>query len=100
MTRTFKEVGFKIDVEEVTAETLDRVIERQNVYSFAVFDIETLVDVDEIPEFDSEVVSRDLVHLDLAFFNSVVTQANKDSIPPLLATIIHTCWSNGTKILT
>lgn len=87
MTRTFKEVWFKVDVEKVAAKTLNGVVEGQDVHAFAVFDIETLVNVNEITKFNSEVVSGDLVDLDLALFDTIVTQTNKNSISALLATI-------------
>ena len=32
MTRTFEEVRFEINIEEVTAETLDGVVDEKNVY--------------------------------------------------------------------
>ena len=73
MTRTFEEVRFEINIEEVTAETLDGVVEWKDVHSFTVLDIEALVNVDEITELDSEVVSGDLVYLDLALFYCIVT---------------------------
>lgn len=94
MTRTLEEIWFEVDIKQVTTETLNGVVEGQNVYAFAVFDIEALVNVNEIPKFDSEVVSGDLVDLDLALFNTIVTQTNKNSISPLLATMIFVIVSN------
>ena len=73
MTRTFEEVGLEIDVKNVATETLDGVIKGQDVYTFAVFDVQALVDVDKIAELDSQVVTSDLVHLDSAFLNIVGT---------------------------
>jgi hypothetical protein len=87
MTRTFKEVGLEIDVKDVATEAFDGIIEGQNVYALAVFDIEALVDVDKIAEFDSQVVSSDLVHLDSAFFDIVGAQTNEHSIVSLLPAI-------------
>ena len=71
MTRTFQEVGLKIDVEDVATEALDGVIKGQDVYPLAVLDVQALVDVDEIAEFDSQVVTGYLVHLDSAVLNIV-----------------------------
>ena len=87
MTRTFEEVRFEINIEEVTAETLDGVVEWKDVHSFTVLDIEALVNVDEITELDSEVVSGNLVYLDLALFNGIVAQTDENSVSPLLATM-------------
>lgn len=53
--------------------------------TLAVLDIEALVDVNEVSELDSQVVTRDLVHLDLALLDVIRAQTDKDGIPPLLA---------------
>ena len=87
MTRTFEEVRFEINIEEVTAETLDGVVEWKDVHSFTVLDIEALVNVDEITELDSEIVSGDLVYLDLALFYCIVAQTDENSVSPLLTTM-------------
>jgi hypothetical protein len=34
---TFEEVGFEVDIEDVTTETFDGVVEWQDVYPLAVF---------------------------------------------------------------
>ena len=85
MTRTFEEVRFEINIEKVTAETLDGVVEWKDVHSFTVLDIEALMNVNEITELDSEIVSGDLVYLDLALFNGIVAQTDENSVS--LATI-------------
>ena len=87
MTRTFEEVRFEINIEEVTAETLDGVVEWKDVHSFTVLDIEALMNVNEITELDSEVVSGNLVYLDLALFNGIVAQTDENSVSSLLATM-------------
>ena len=87
MTRTFEEVRFEINIEEVTAETLDGVVEGQDVDALAVLDIEALVHVNEIAKLDAQVVARDLVHLYPALLDIVGAQADQDSVAPLLATI-------------
>lgn len=56
---SLKEVRLQVDLEEVTGQTLDRVVERQNVHSLAVLDIVAGVNVTEITELDSKVVSGD-----------------------------------------
>ena len=87
MTRTFEEVRFEINIEEVTAETLDGVVEWKDVHSFTVLDIEALVHVNEIAKLDAQVVARDLVHLYPALFDIVGAQADQDGVAPLLATV-------------
>jgi hypothetical protein len=86
MTRTFKEIGLKIDVENVSTEALDRVIERKYMHPFSILDIETLVHVDEISQFDPEVITCNLVHLDSTFLDVIGAQTNEHSVPSLLST--------------
>ena len=87
LPRTLKEVGLEVNVEDVAAETLDRVVEWQNVDTFSVFDIKALVDMYEVTELDAKVVTRDLVHLDLALLDVVRAQADEDSVSPLLSPV-------------
>ena len=54
--------------------------------TFAVFNIGTLVDDCDISKLQSEVVSGDLVHLDLALFDVIGTKNDEDSVTPLLPT--------------
>ena len=82
---TFEEVRFEINIEEVTAETLNGVVEWKNMHSFTVLDIETLVNVNKITELDSQVVASNFVHLDLAFLDVIGGQANENCISPLLS---------------
>ena len=85
LTCTFQEVGFEVNIKDDTAQTLDRVVERQNVYTLAVFDVEALVNVDKIAQFYAEVVAGNFVHLDAALLDVIRAQANEDGISPLLA---------------
>ena len=87
MRSTFKEVRLEVHVEDVAAQTLDGVVEGQDVDALAVLDIETLVHIDEIAKLDAQVVARDLVHLYPALLDIVGAQADQDSVAPLLATI-------------
>jgi len=64
---SFVKVWFEIYVKDVPAETLDRVVEWEDMDAFTVFDVEALMYMDEVPEFDSQVVASDLVHLDATF---------------------------------
>jgi hypothetical protein len=36
---TFEEVGLEVDIEDVTTETFDGVVEWQDVYPLAIFDV-------------------------------------------------------------
>ena len=83
---TFEEVGLEVDIEDVSAQTLDGVVERKNVDTFAVLDVETRVYVDEIAELDAQVVTRDLVELDATLLDVVGAQANENGVLALLAT--------------
>ena len=85
--RTLQEVWLEVNIEDVAAETLDRVVEGQNVYTLSVFDIEALVNVDKITQFYAEVVASDFVHLNAALLDVVRAQANKDSVASLFAAV-------------
>ena len=82
----FEEVGLEVHLKEVTANTLDGVIEGQNVNAFTVIDAWARVDVHEIAKLDTQIVARNLVHLDLAFLNVIGGQADGDGVATLLAT--------------
>ena len=43
--------------------------------------------VDEISEFDAQIVTGNLVYLDLALFDIIRAQADQDGISPLLTTV-------------
>jgi hypothetical protein len=54
--------------------------------TFAVLDVQTRVNVDEIAELDSQIVASDFVHLDSTFLDVIRAQANEDSVSPFFAT--------------
>lgn len=83
---TFKEVGLEVNVKDISAETLYRVVEWENVNPLSVLDVGASVNVDEIPELDSQIVTGHLIHLDSAFLDTIVAQADQDSVLSLLAT--------------
>ena len=83
--QTFEEVGLEVNIEDVTAETLDGVVEGKDVYALAVLDVQARVHVDHVAKLDTEVVTGDLVHLDFALLDIVRAQADEHSIVPLLA---------------
>ena len=84
---TLQEVWFQVNIEDVSAETLDGVIKGENVDAFAIFDIWTLVNDCDITQFHSEVISGDFVHLDLSLFNIIGTENDEDGIAPLLSAV-------------
>jgi hypothetical protein len=45
---TFEEVGLKVDIENIATEAFDGVVERQDMHSLSIFNVEALVNIDEI----------------------------------------------------
>jgi hypothetical protein len=82
---TLKEVRLEVDLEQVPAEALDRVVEGEDVHALAVLDVVALVDVHKVAELDADVVARDLVELDLALLDGVVGEHDQHRVAPLLA---------------
>jgi hypothetical protein len=58
-TVRLEEVGLEEDVEDVARETLDRVVEGEDVDALAVLDVVARVDGAEVAELDAQVVARD-----------------------------------------
>jgi hypothetical protein len=83
---TFKEIGLEVDIEDVSAQALDGVVERKDVDALAVLDVEARVHIDEIAKLDAQVVTRDLVELNAALLDIVGAQADENGILALLAT--------------
>jgi hypothetical protein len=83
---TFEEVGLEVDIEDVSAQTLDGVVEGKNVDALAVLDVEARVYVNEITKLDAQVITSDLVQLDAALLDVVGAQANENGVLALLAT--------------
>lgn len=81
---TLEEVRLEVHVEDVAAEALDGVVERQNVHTLSVLDVQALMYVYEITELDTQVVTGDFVHLDLALLDVVGAQTDENGISPLL----------------
>lgn len=50
---TFEEIWFEIDIENVPAKTLNRIIEWKDVDPLAIFDVETLMYVNYVPKLDA-----------------------------------------------
>ena len=81
---TLKEIWLEVNIEDITGETLDRVVEWEDVDALAVLDVQAGVYVHNIAELHAQVVTGDLVHLDLALLDVIRAQADKDGISPLL----------------
>ena len=55
------------------------------MYPLSVLDIETLVNIDKITEFYTQVVSRNLVQLDASFLDVIRGQADEDCVVTFLS---------------
>ena len=82
---TLKEIRLDVYIENITTQSLDRVIEGENVYALAIFDVQTLVDIHKIAKLDAKVVTGNLVHLYATFLDIVGAETNEDSVTPLLS---------------
>ena len=86
ITHTLEEVWLEVNIEDVAAETFNRVVEGKDVDTLSVFDIKALMYVYEIAELDPQVVAGDLVHLYASLFNIIRAETDKDCIAPLFTT--------------
>ena len=84
--RTLKEIRLDIYIENIPTQTLNRVVEWQDVYALSIFNVETLMDIDKVTKLDAKIVTRYFIHLYATFFDIVGAQADEDGIPSLLAT--------------
>jgi hypothetical protein len=82
---TFKEVWLEVDIEDIATKTFDRVIEGKNVYPLAIFYVQTLMDIDKIAKFYSQVIPGNLVHLNTTLLDVIGTQANENGITTFLS---------------
>jgi hypothetical protein len=82
---TLKEIRLDVYIENITTQSLDRVIEGENVHALAISDVETLVDIHKIAKLDAKVVTCNLVHLYATFLDIIGAETGEDSIPPLLS---------------
>ena len=53
--------------------------------AFAILDVGALVNDRDVTQLHTKVVSGDLVHLDLSFFNIIRTENDEDGVAPLLS---------------
>jgi hypothetical protein len=80
-----QEVGLQESIEQIARETLDGIINRQNVDSLTVLDVGALVNRDDVTESDAKVGADDLVHANLGFLASLIGQNDANSVSSLLA---------------
>ena len=55
------------------------------MHALAIFNVETLVDIDKIAKLDAKIVAFNLVYLYATFLDIVRAETNEDSITPLLS---------------
>ena len=82
---SFEEVRLEEDLEPISGQPLDGVVDRQNVNSLSVFDVRAFGHGNDVAQTNPEVVSDDAVHADLLVGNGVVTENDADCLLPLLA---------------
>ena len=77
------------------------------MHALAIFNVETLVDVNKVAKLDAKIVARNLVHLYATFLNVIGAQTDEDSVPPLLPAKTsevqvdtdRESWTNRTMIV-
>jgi len=69
--RTLEEIRLDVNIKNIATQTLNRVVEWQNMYTLSVFDIKTLMDIDKVAKFDAKVVTCNLIHLYATFLDIV-----------------------------
>jgi hypothetical protein len=84
-TRTLEEIRLEVDLEYITTESFDGIVERQYVDTFAIFDVKTLMNIDEVTEFHPQVVASHFVHLDSTFVDVIRAEADENGISSFLA---------------
>lgn len=53
MEHTLEEVRLEIDLKQITTQTFYGVIKGEDMYPLSVFDVEALMDVDDIAQLDT-----------------------------------------------
>jgi hypothetical protein len=81
---TLKEIWLDVYIENIAAQSFDRIIKCQNVHALAIFNVETLVDMNKIAKLDAKIVTCNLVHLYATLLNIIGAQTDEDRVPPLL----------------
>jgi hypothetical protein len=63
------------------------------VNAFPVLDVHARMNVDDVTQLDSDVVSGDLVHLNAAFLHVIGRKTDEDSVSSLLSTVENVLFS-------
>jgi len=77
----------KESLSQITSDTFDCVIDWQNMYSVTIRDISARVDLNDVTESNSQVVSDDLVHSNFLITEIIAIfdgEADTNSISSLL----------------
>jgi len=82
---SLEEVGLEIDVEKVSSNTLDSVVEGEDVDALSVRDVAAGGDGDDIREANAEILTNDLVHPHVGILTRIVSKHNADSVLSLLS---------------
>lgn len=77
---TLEAIRFQVDLENVTTQTLNQVVEGKYMYTLAILDVKTLVNVDKVTRFHLQVVVCHFVHLDSTFFYVIGAQKNQNRV--------------------
>ena len=80
-----QEVGLEVNVEEVAADSLDGIVQGQDVDALPVRDVPACRDRHHVGEADPEVLADHLVHADVGIVAGVVGEDDADRVPALLA---------------
>ena len=94
-----QEVGLQEDLEPVSGQAFDGVIDGQNMDPLPVLDVRTFRDRDDVAETNSKVVSDDSVHSDLLVGDGVVAQNDADGLLALLALQQDSVASKQTQLV-
>ena len=77
---SFKEVRLQICLEDVSRDTLDGIIERQDMYGFSVrHRIGDRLHGDDVSKFDAEVGSNNFIHSNLVVVGVLGKYRNPES---------------------
>mmetsp|Transcript_4607 Transcript_4607/g.6397 ORF Transcript_4607/g.6397 Transcript_4607/m.6397 type:complete len:223 (+) Transcript_4607:1885-2553(+) len=80
-----QEVGFEVDIKEVSRNTFNRIIERKDMNSLPIWNIPTRGDCDDITQTDTKILTNHLVHPDLRVIACFICKNNTDCVPSLLS---------------
>ncbi len=87
---SLEEVGLEEDLEPVSGQAFDRVVDGEDVDPLAVLDVRTFGNRDDVTESDSEVVSDDSVHPNFFVRHGVVAQNDAHGLLALLSLELET----------